>query len=104
MAHPKDNELIPIGTTVTWTKPRSKEKVTAIIINHCFQFQGRGFLNYEVELPGIRGRFAAYHDDIKLEALPTKGFPRREAIPCPLCGKPFYGVKCFTCGYMENIE
>jgi hypothetical protein len=70
MPHPKDNELIPIGTTVLWTKPQSKQKIIAKIASHAFQFQGRGFLNYEVEVAGIKGRFAAYHDD--LEILPSK--------------------------------
>jgi hypothetical protein len=70
MAHPKDNELIPIGTGVLWTKPRTKQQVIAKIADHCFQFEGKGFLNYEVEVSGITGRFAAYHDD--LEILPSK--------------------------------
>lgn len=70
MPHPKDNELIPIGTKCIWTRPSHRVQpkvVEAVIRKHCFQFQGKGFLNYEVEIQGESGKkFAAFHDDLKV--------------------------------------
>jgi hypothetical protein len=66
--HPPDNELYPIGTKAIWTRPSNKvsPKVVEVVIrNHCFQFQGKGFLNYEVEMAIEPGSlYAAFHGDL----------------------------------------
>jgi len=68
--HPKDNEIYPIGSRAIWTRPshRVTDKVVEVIITgHCFQYNGEGFLNYEVEMVNDRGAYyAAYHDDLKI--------------------------------------
>jgi hypothetical protein len=68
MSHPKDNQLYPIGTKAIWTRPshRVKDKEVEVVIrNHCFQFDGKGFLNYEVEMAIEPGNlYAAFHDDL----------------------------------------
>lgn len=70
MSHPKDDQLIPKGTKCIWTRPSHRvnpKVVKATIVKHCFQFHGKGFLNYEVEIENMPGKkFAAYHGDLKV--------------------------------------
>lgn len=61
--HPKDDELIPIGTEVTIIRGFNKGK-KAVIKEHDFQFNGRNFLNYRGTIEGREGLYALYHSDI----------------------------------------
>jgi hypothetical protein len=65
--HPKDEDVYPVGTVVRIKKTGQ----FAIIRQVCFQFNGRGFLNYLAEIEGHEGLYALYHDDVELEALPN---------------------------------
>lgn len=66
MAHPKDDEIWPIGTVVRIKKTGQ----FALIKDYGFVKDGKGFLNYYGEIEGREGQYALYHDDIELEALP----------------------------------
>jgi hypothetical protein len=67
MAHPKDDEVYPVGTVVRLKKTGQFAKIT----HQDFQFEGKGFLNYRGVIEGRGDRhYALYHDDIELEALP----------------------------------
>lgn len=64
MSHPKDSELIPIGSKVAIIRGFNFGK-TAVITKHAFQKDGRNFLNYEAEIDGREGTYALYHDDLE---------------------------------------
>jgi hypothetical protein len=67
MPHPKDHEVYPIGTVVRLKRTGEFARIT----DHGFQHGGRGFLNYIGIIEGRGdGRYALYHDDLELEALP----------------------------------
>lgn len=66
MSHPKDNELIPIGTTVVITHGISKGK-KAIITHQDFLKDGKNFLNYRGTIEGRKGYFALYHHEIEIQ-------------------------------------
>lgn len=67
MAHPKDNEVYPIGTVVRLKKTGE----FACITHQDFQFQGKSFLNYRAVIEGRgEGHYAIYHGDVELEVLP----------------------------------
>jgi hypothetical protein len=68
MPHPKDSELLPIGSRVIWTRPShrlkpSEKVVEAVVVGH-FKMNGN-FLHYEVLYDGKT--YAGYHDDLKLK-------------------------------------
>jgi hypothetical protein len=70
MAHPKDDQLIPIDTVVKIkTGPNAGKK--ARIKKHSFLMDGKGFLNYLGYIQG-KGKdlYALYHDD--LEVIPNE--------------------------------
>lgn len=70
MSHPRDNELIQIGTLCIWTRPshRVNPKVVKVkIVDYGAQSsQGGQFLNYYVEIVGESGKYAAYHGDLQV--------------------------------------
>ena len=67
MAHPKDDELIPINTIVTIIRGANIGK-RARIKQHSFQMNEKGFLNYLGYIQG-KGKdlYALYHDDLEVE-------------------------------------
>lgn len=67
--HPKDSEVYPVDSVVRIKKTGEFAK----IMGHNWQKDGKGFLNYYGDIDGRRpGRWALYHDDIELEALPLE--------------------------------
>lgn len=62
MPHPRDNELLPIGTRVF----RPKTGQYGVIRKYNFQYQGTNFLNYEVEIEGKKGLYCCLHDEIEM--------------------------------------
>lgn len=64
-AHPKDDEIYPIGTVVRIEATGQ----FALIRDYTFQYQGKGFLNYLAEIEGRDGLYAVYHEDVELECL-----------------------------------
>jgi hypothetical protein len=66
MSHPKDNELIPLGTIVRIKSGIHKGK-KARIDRHVFLHAGRNFIHYEcsIERPS-NGPYALYHGDLQL--------------------------------------
>lgn len=76
MAHPKDDEVYPIGTVVRLKKTGE----FALIIGHAFLKDNRNFLHYEGRIEGRKhssdtSHYAIYHDEIELEALPPNQTP-----------------------------
>lgn len=63
--HPKDNELYPKETEVLCKKGFNASK-KAVIKDYTFQFQGKGFLHYEAEIVGRKGRYCLLHDEIEV--------------------------------------
>jgi hypothetical protein len=65
--------LYPKGTYCIWTRPsnRLKDKVVKCkIVDYGYQFQGKVFLHYLVEIEGEPGKtYAAYQQDLKQEKL-----------------------------------
>lgn len=59
--HPKDNELYPLETKV-----KTRRGEIAVIKDYTFQFQGKGFLHYEAEIVGRKGRYCLLHDEIEV--------------------------------------
>lgn len=68
MPHPTDGDQYPIGSRVLW-KTKNKK---ATIVDHGFVKDGKGFLNYYLQLDDGTGPFAGYHDDLFLISLPGK--------------------------------
>lgn len=66
MAHPKDDEVYPVGTVVRLKKTGQ----FAIIRKQVFLMDEKNFLHYTGEIEGREGMYAIYHDDVELEALP----------------------------------
>jgi hypothetical protein len=67
MAHPRDNEIYPVGTVVRLKKTGEFARIT----HQDFLKDGKGFLNYRGVIEGRgEGHYALYHDDFELEALP----------------------------------
>jgi hypothetical protein len=66
MAHPKDDEVFPVGTVVRIKKTGE----FAIIRQVTFQKDGRGFLHYLGEIENKQGLYCLIHDQVELEALP----------------------------------
>lgn len=68
MAHPKDDELLEVGTVV-----RLKETGEfGIILQQVFLMDGRNFLHYEGRIYGrenSRGMWAMYHERIEPTSL-----------------------------------
>lgn len=64
--------LYPIGTVVRLKKTGE----FALIVEHSYQKDGQGFLNYVAQIEGRRnveigkGGWSLYHDEIELEQLP----------------------------------
>lgn len=71
MAHPKDDEVYPIGTVVRLKKTGQ----FAIIRKQVFLMGEKNFLHYTGEIEGREGLYAIYHDDVELEALPPTQTP-----------------------------
>lgn len=63
--HPKDSDIYPLETKVLILEGYNKGK-TAVIKDYTFQFDGKGFLNYLAEVQGRTGRFAVYHEEIRI--------------------------------------
>lgn len=68
MAHPKDEDVYPIGTTVRRIKTGEFARITDIV----FQFNGKNFLHYLGEIEGREGKYCLLHDEVELEVLPPK--------------------------------
>jgi hypothetical protein len=58
MPHPRDEDIYPSHRV-------TPKVVRAVIKKHDFQFDGKGFQNYRVEIVGEKGLYAAYHSDVK---------------------------------------
>ena len=67
MAHPKDDQLYPIGTIVRLKKTGEMAEIK----DYTFLMNRKGFLNYLGQIEGKGSAvYALYHDDIELECLP----------------------------------
>jgi hypothetical protein len=65
--HPKDDEVYPVGTVVRIKKTGE----FALIKSIAYLKDGIGFLHYEGMIEGKGdGRYALYHEDVEVEALP----------------------------------
>lgn len=65
MPHPKDDEVYSVETVVRILKTNE----FAIVKDHTFVKDNRGFLNYLCIIEDrSEGLYALYHDDIELEA------------------------------------
>jgi hypothetical protein len=53
----------------------------AIVRQKTFQKDGKGFLNYLIEIEGKMGLYCAFHDDIDLAHLPAPIEPECENDP-----------------------
>lgn len=71
----RDEEVYPLRSVVRLKKTGE----FAMILDHNFQKDGRGFLNYLASIEGRGvGLYAVYHNDIDLEHLPG-GLPSTAA-------------------------
>jgi hypothetical protein len=61
-----DSDAFPIGSVIRIKRTNE----SAIIRRKTFQKDGKGFLNYLVEIENKRGLYCAFNDDIDLEHLP----------------------------------
>lgn len=61
-----DEDTYPIDTIVRIRKTGE----FAIIVDKTFLKDGKGFMNYLAQIEGREGKYAFYHEDIDLEALP----------------------------------
>lgn len=66
MAHPRDDQVYPLGTVVRLHKTGE----FAIIKDHTFLKDGKNFLHYLAEIEGRKGLYCLIHDEVDLEALP----------------------------------
>lgn len=70
MAHPKDEEVYPVGTVVRLQKTGE----FALIQKRVFLKNGKNFLHYLGQIEGrdsgLPGYYVIYHDEVDLEALP----------------------------------
>ena len=64
MPHPKDNELLPLGTTVIIKEGFNKGK-KAVIRDYTFLNEGRNFLHYLGEVEQREGLYVLYHTRIE---------------------------------------
>lgn len=65
----RDEDTYPIDTVVRIRKTGQ----FAMIKDRCFLKDGKNFLNYLAIIEGRgEGRYAIYHEDVDLEALPNK--------------------------------
>lgn len=72
MPHPKDSELLKVGTFFKWR--RTGEFGT--IVGYNFQKEDAGFLNYYAHFqgrPNPNAIYAVYHDDLEIQS-GTGGF------------------------------
>jgi hypothetical protein len=72
MAHPKDDELIPLQTIVRIKEGSCKGK-RARIKQHSFRFEGQYFQHYLGYIEGRgKGLYVLYHDDLEIISLPNE--------------------------------
>jgi hypothetical protein len=74
MAHPRDDEVYPVGTVVRLKKTGEFARIEKRI----FLKDERNFLHYLGQIDGRKsgpGYYAIYHDEVDLEALPPNEPP-----------------------------
>jgi hypothetical protein len=62
----KDEDTYPIETIVRLRKTGE----FAIITDKTFLKDGKSFMHYLAQIEGKEGKYALYHEDVDLEALP----------------------------------
>lgn len=75
MAHPKDDEVYPVGTVVR----RHKTGEFAIIRDVVFRKENKYFSHYRAEIEGREGLYCIIHDEVDLESLPPTSPPSESA-------------------------
>lgn len=68
-----DSDAFPVGCVIKIKRTNE----FAIIRKKTFQKDGKGFLNYLVEIEDKQGLYCAFHNDIDLEHLPPTNDPEQ---------------------------